>query len=207
MIQCRQPTRKQLTIGHPLRHSVKDAEVDSARQVHEIVADAAYMTGSEHGETVAQHDPIEVAAVGGATLAPGTADHLGIVAGSGNLKGHRIHGREHVEIEETVVERRDQRVGDEMREPHQVAVLWRRVDDDEIRTSLRSRDGVLEGIELGPLVPVDARSFTAIDADVLGLLQTHSEALGPGTAIVHIVSETALPAIKVDGGHALSGLE
>ena len=55
-----------------------------------------------------------------------------IVALAGHREGRGIDRAEHVEIDEAVVERRDQRVGHRMGEPHQVAVGARRVDDDEI---------------------------------------------------------------------------
>ena len=67
-----------------------------------------------------------------AALPARLAHHLGVMAGAGHREGRGIDRAEHVEIDEAVVERRDQRVGHRMGEPHQIAVVAGRIDDDEI---------------------------------------------------------------------------
>lgn len=64
----------------------------------------------------------------------------------------RIDRDEHVEVDESVVERRDQRVGHRMGQPHQISVVAGRIDDDEI---VRVLDGIDRGgelVELGRLI-------------------------------------------------------
>lgn len=64
----------------------------------------------------------------------------------------RIDRDEHVEVDESVVERRDQRVGHRMGQPHQISVVAGRIDDDEI---VRVLDGIDRGgelVELGCLI-------------------------------------------------------
>ena len=65
---------------------------------------------------------------------------------------------EHVEIDEAVVERRDQRIRHRMREPHQVGVVAGRIDDDEVVGLLDRADRLGEAAELRCLVLVDPQT-------------------------------------------------
>jgi hypothetical protein len=65
---------------------------------------------AERRQPVSQHDP-----VGGAEKLAAPAarflHHIGVMAGAGDAEGFGIDRAEHIEIDKTVVERRDQRIG------------------------------------------------------------------------------------------------
>ena len=94
-------------------------------------------------------------AVDQAPLPAGVADHLGVVALAGDRIGGRVDGAEHVEVDEAVVERRDQRIGHGMGEPREIAVGARRIDDDEIVRLLDRADRLGKAGELDRLVLVE----------------------------------------------------
>jgi hypothetical protein len=142
-----------------------------------------------------------------AALAPDVAHHLRVMA----LSCHRViggvDGAEHVEIEEAVVDRRDQRVGHRMGQPHQVAVGARRIDDDEVETALDRRHRLHELKELGILVLGDLHGLAELDAAMHRQLEVEVGAARPGGAVVDVAGEALLAAVEVDGGDALAGLQ
>ena len=93
-------------------------------------ADKAFVARGQRRQAVAQHDPVRVRLAGRKALASRVLDGAGIVADAGDAEVFRIDVAEHVEVDEAVIERRDQRVGHRVRQPRQIVVVAGRVDDD-----------------------------------------------------------------------------
>ena len=104
---------------------------------------------------------------------------------------------EQVEIEEAVVERRDQRIGQGMREARQRGVGARRVDHDEIAVG---QLGQGRGQPVGLVVAPGDRAVRrrAFDRDVARQGQRHQHAGGRRLAVVDIAGEGALARVAVD---------
>jgi hypothetical protein len=68
------------------------------------------------------------------------------------LAGNRIHLSHDAEINEAVIDRRDQSIGQRMGETGQIGVEARRVDDDEVGASLDLAHGLPEQIELDAMI-------------------------------------------------------
>ena len=144
-------------------------------------------------------------AVDDAALAARLAHHLGVVARAGDREGRGIDGAEHVEIDEAVVERRDQRVGHRMREPHQVGVGARRIDHDEVVDVLDRVDRLGEAGELGRLVLVEPRACRrARCRNATGSFEVEPGARRPGAAVLDVMGEALLAGVEIDGGDPLA---
>ena len=83
---------------------------------------------------------------------------------AGDGIGRGIDGSQHVEIEETVIDRRHQRIGHRMREPHRIAVVAGRIDHNEIKGVLDRTDGIRELLEFRILVVGDLHGLPELDA-------------------------------------------
>jgi hypothetical protein len=94
-----------------------------------------------------------------------------------------------------------------VREPHQVAVGRRGVDDDEVVGVLDGGDGLGEVGELDRLVVLDLGTLGARNVIVRGDFQRQAGPFGPGPPVLHVVGEALLPAVEVDRGDALAGLQ
>src|SRR5437867_1769483 len=88
--------------------------------------------------------PWPAARVERAALAARVPYQLRVVAFACHGIGGGIDGPQHVEIEETVIDWRHQRVGHRMCQPHQVAVVAGGIDHDEIESTLNRADGIHE---------------------------------------------------------------
>ena len=128
-----------------------------------------------------------------AALAARLTDHLGEMAGAGDREGRGIHRAKHVEVDEAVVEWRDQRIGHRMGEPHQVAVVAGRVDDHEVMAVLERVHRLGERAELRHLVVDDLVAIGAGDAVVRGKIELELRMLAPSAAIFDVVREALLP--------------
>jgi len=129
----------------------------------ETFPDQPLVARTEHGKAVADHDPVDSGVIDHAALPPRLAHHVGEMAGARHRKSHRVDSREHVEIDEAVVERCDQRIGHRMRKPHQIAVVPRRIDDNEIVRVFDRIDGGSKFAELRGLIFGNQRTVGARD--------------------------------------------
>ena len=170
-----------------------------------LVGDELLVARSEHRQPVADHDPVGAGAVELAALAPRIAHHLRIMALAGHRIGRGVDGSEHVEIEEAVVDRRHQRIGHRVRQPHQVAVGTRGIDHDEIEGPLDRAHRVHELLEFGGFIVGDLHGLAELDAAMHGNFEIEAGAARPGAAVVDVTGETLLAAIEIDGGDALAG--
>src|SRR5262245_4047620 len=98
---------------------------------------------------------------------------------AGNRVGCRLDAGENVEIEEAVVERRDQRIRHGMREPGEMVVGARGIDDDEIMAVLDGGERVDEGGEFNRFVVVKTLRASARDAKMQGHPQLGAALAGP----------------------------
>src|SRR5664279_5722344 len=129
------------------------------------------------------------------------------MAFSGDAEIGRIEGGEHVEIEEAVVERRDQRVGHRMGEPHQISVVAGRIDHHHVVAVLERTDSLREVGEFLRLVGFQRIALGPLHAVMRRQIKRDARALAPGAAVLDVMGETFLPAVEIDGRHALAGLE
>ena len=207
VVERRQSARKELAIDDALGKPVDGAKTELPAELIDPLADQALVARSERRQAVAHDDPVGEAAVHQAALAPRLAHHLRVMADPGQHEARRIDRAEHVEIDEAVVERRDQRVGHRMREPHEVGIGARRIDDHEIMGALDRAHRLGEGAEFLRFDLVKAQAATACDAIMRGELELDARARRPVAAIVEVVGKAALAGIEIDRGDALAGLQ
>jgi hypothetical protein len=93
-----------------------------------------------------------------------------------------------------------------MRQPHQVAVRPRRIDDNEIESMLDSADRIHELPAFGSFIVDDLHGLAVLDATVHGDLEIETGAARPGVPVVDVAGEALLAAIEIYGGHPLACL-
>src|SRR5262249_3958235 len=131
-IEQREAAREQLAKDHALSETRRKTEADPARQLFQQPPDIALVLGIQAAEAVAHHDPIDrPAAIDGALLSLIPA-HLAIAARLQDLLAVMVDAAEQVEVKEAVVQGRDQRIRQGMRQPRQRSIGTRRINDDEI---------------------------------------------------------------------------
>jgi hypothetical protein len=118
------------------------------------------------------------------------------VAGPADLEGPGIDAAEHFEIDKTVVERRDQRVGQGMRKPHQIIIVTGGIDDDHAASACQRIDA--GGFMFG------SGTMDVAKTEMIENFKIASNLPGPGAPILDEVGETFLPGIEIDGGDALA---
>src|SRR6185437_5240195 len=103
-----------------------------------------------------------------------------------------------------VIDRRDQRIGERVRETGQVRVEAGRVDNEEINLALDLRHGLAEQIELEFLVFLDR--ITARQRQVImgGVRQLQTTVLDPAATVPNIGREGLLAAVDIDRRHPKS---
>jgi hypothetical protein len=129
------------------------------------------------------------------------------VPGARNRERFGVERAERVEIDETVVERRDQDVRGAVGLPHQSAVVAGRVDDDELVRRDERVQRFRERLRRCGMALRARTEVALVEADVRGQFEFAGDALRPCAPVLDIVAEAALPAVEVDGGHALAALE
>ena len=127
-------------VGHP--------EAQLHRQAAQAGVDLLLVARGDVGHAVAHDDPVEDRIIRLAALAPSVAHRGRILRMLDDLVADRIDAGEHVEIDKAVVHRRDQRVGDAMRQPVEERVGARRVDHHEIVAGLDVGEAFGEAAEL-----------------------------------------------------------
>ena len=92
----------------------------------------AFVAGVETGEPVAHDDPVDGAAIGQSAPLALLPDRLGIDTGALDLLALAIEAGQQIEVEKTVVQRRDQDVRVGMADARKARIAARRIDDDEV---------------------------------------------------------------------------
>src|ERR1700723_419282 len=93
------------------------------------------------------------------------------------LERMRIDLTEHVKVDETVVKRCDQGIGHRMSKPHQVGVVSRRIDNDEIAIALHRAHRSGESLEFLCLDLIEPRPSSARDPTMLGMSALYARPL------------------------------
>src|SRR5262245_50975932 len=105
-----------------------------------------------------------------------------------------------------------------MSEPHQKSSVAGRIDHQKVIAALDRADGGGEVGDLRRLVGFDRAALGALDAVMRRQLELNTcapgpqiklniWARGPGAAVLDVMGEGFLPAVKIDGGNALASLE
>ena len=94
-----------------------------------------------------------------------------------------------------------------MGKPHQVGIVTRRIDDDEIVGLLDRADGLGKGREFLGFNFVEPHAEAAGDAIMRRDVELDARAPRPIAAIFDVMSEAFLPRIEIYGGDALAGLQ
>ena len=93
-----------------------------------------------------------------------------------------------------------------MRQPHQVRVRTRRVDDDEIERALDGAHRFHELLEFGVFIVGDLHRLAELDAEMHRHFERQTGAARPCVAVADVTGEALLAAVEIDGGDALAGL-
>src|SRR5947208_2563204 len=105
-----QTARKQLAKDDALGEPRRQAKADALGKLLEEPADVAFVAGVETGEPVAHDDPVDGAAIGQSAPLALLPDRLSIDTGALDLLALAIEAGQQIEVEKTVVQRRDQDV-------------------------------------------------------------------------------------------------
>jgi hypothetical protein len=111
----RQPLGEQLAVDNPLAKARDHPEADPPRELVECRADAAQIVRIDMLEAVAKDHPVDALAGRLRPLGAAVPDQLGVEAGLGHLEIFRVDLADEIEVDEAVVHRRDERVGQEDR--------------------------------------------------------------------------------------------
>ena len=156
------------------------------------------------GHAVAHDDPVDDDIVGLAALAARIAHGGGVLRVFDDLVADRIDAREHVEIDEAVVHRRDQRVGDAVGETAEECVRTGRVDHDEIVVVLDLGEAIHQlaqfvALGLGDRV-LDGRRHV----EVARHGERNALVARPAAAVFDVAGERKLPAVKINRRHGVA---
>src|SRR5213075_1479834 len=95
-----------------------------------------------------------------------------------------------------------------MGKPHQVTVIRRGVDDQEIMPGLhRSHHGLFKSRKIGALVVIEPRAYGSWNGEVVWDWQLQTSAPRPIATVLDVTRKAFLPAVEVDCGHTLAGLQ
>jgi drug/metabolite transporter (DMT)-like permease len=151
MLSCFTPTSRRSSRVSPrgnssrkITRSLKPGRRAKADALGELFQRLAHLFLVHHllrAQTVAHHHPVDGFQPGLRAQLPRAPDHFGIDRGAEDLFAIGIDMGQQVEIDETVVERRDQRVGEAMGHLAQPGVRAGAVDQDEIAAVLQRGDG------------------------------------------------------------------
>src|SRR5690348_5946250 len=144
VIERSEAERKKFAENDPLSQPFHATEFKSPREFLEPFADEPLVARTKRRKPVAQHDPVDRALAKNPALTARFVHHAGIVARACHRKSLSVDSAQHVQINKTVVEGRDQYVGDGMRKAVEMAVMPRRVDDYKIIRRRQRIDEVAE---------------------------------------------------------------
>ena len=206
-IERGEPDRKQFAEDDAIVQPVGDAEPQLARQARNAEGDLARVVAGDRRHAVAHHHPVDDSVVDNSPLAPRLHHQVGVLGDRAALRTVVVDAREHVDVDEAVVERRNQRVGQRMGEPHQIGIVGRRVDDDELVVVLDGADRLGEQRELMRLVGAHVVGFAAPHRAMARQLDRPRGVARPRTAILEEAGQRLLAGVEVDAGDLAAGLE
>ena len=181
---------EQFAINHPLAKAGDDAKANALGQLIKRIRHTAHVARLDMLQTVAQNHPVDGRSI---RLGAGFAripDKLCIKAWARHLIAYRVDLTDKIEIDKTVVHRRNQRIcplGGHARKP--VVPAWR-VDDEKISIG-------------GKFVKLLGKMFKALA--IMRQMARHGQRpVNPRDsrcAVVEIAPKRALAVIKVKRGH------
>ena len=127
--------------------------------------------------------------------------------GLGYLMGQRIDCAKRAKIEKAVIERRQQRIREQMGKPHQIAVVRRRIDHQEIDRVSEAVNSGFERCKFLGFVVLQQRSFSTGDTAVDGGLQRKPSTACPNPPVLDIAREAFLIAIEIDRANGLAVID
>lgn len=142
-----------------------------------------------------------------ATLAARFEHEIGIMRDKASMRAIVMHAREHVDVDEALVNGRNQRVGKRMRKPHQAGIACRRIDHHEFVGMLDRRDCFGERGEFHRFVIAHIIGSAAIERMVQRQLDRRRRRLRPGAAVLQKTRQRPLAYIEIDRGDAITGLQ
>src|SRR5471032_227616 len=105
-------------------------------------------------------------------LAARLLHHLGVVAGAGDAESLGIDGAKHIEVDETVVQRRNQGIGHRMNVPRQNAVMTGGIDHNKGMALRQRTDGIGERLAIVIIGSIETQMF--------GNFEVAANVLSPG---------------------------
>ena len=206
-VKRRQAKGEQFTEDDALGNAVSQTATKLHRQVLQAFGNAGLVSGGKMGKPVSHHDPVEQRIVDGMAVAARLAHHLRIMGNLDDLAGRRINPAQNVEIDVGIVQRSDQRVSHGMGKPHQVTVMSRRVDDDEIVFVFNALHDLGETAQFFRFVFEGAVMATA-DQMVMGGMGNGKLVLArPVAAVFEIARQAQLPRIEIDARNSMTAVE
>lgn len=199
--------REQLAVNHPVAEAAREAEAYSGRKLLKSFSHRALVVRACCRKPVAHDDPVDIAR--DPRHRPALArvpHHFRIETGTKKLARFRVEPREKIEIDKTVIQGGDDRVGVRMRKAGQMRVGARAVDHDEMAVGQRLQ-GRREMLRFGA-----ARFFAAVDRGWFDpRLRREMKAgvfrLSERPTIFHIPRKTALTHVEVDRRNTVSAFE
>ena len=206
-IERGQADREQFSENDAVVQTVGEAVAELARQSADADGDLLGVVAGERGDAVAHHHPIDHAVVDDAALASRLQHEIGVVGDGAAPIAIVMDAREHVDVDVGIVERRDQRVGQRMGEPHQIGIAGRSVDDHEFVVVLDVADGLREVGEFLGLVGAHVVAFATPHRAMARQLDRPARMLGPRGAIFEKARHRLLPRVEIDAGDLVARLQ
>ena len=188
--------QEELAEDDPFVEAVEAAAADAPGELLQGQADALFVARVERAEPVAQYDPVDrPAAIHGAALPP-FPDGLAVDARAEHARRRAADPGEQVEIDEAVVDRRDQDIGAGNRVAGQRIVGAGTIEHDRV---VRRGQPVDQGVGLAAF----RGPFRRAAGDAVMLRQVQAQALAPSeiAAVLDIAGERALMAVQIDARH------
>src|ERR1700722_15444933 len=92
-----------------------------------------------------------------------------------------------------------------MRQPHQIAIVTGRIDDNQAIGSPEGIDGLGQRLSSGGLI-FDTGIIDSAETKMIWNFEVARDVFGPSASVLDIMRETSLPRVEVDGGNALARL-
>jgi hypothetical protein len=166
-------------------------QADPARKLREGLADPAHVARLDVLHAVAQHHPIDARTAKLRPLGAAVPDQLCVEAGPTDPVGFRVDLADEVEIDETVVDRRDQRVGTDHRCARVGIIAPGCVHHDDIDILRHALEGGLDRLSPGR---------------IKGIVERHRQ-LGSGAlhcrgTVVEVAAKGSLARVEIERAHA-----
>jgi hypothetical protein len=141
------------------------------------------------------------------TLRPGIVHHCGVMAGAGDFQSLGVKHAQHIEVNETVIQRRDQGVRHGMNQLDDGCLISGRVNDDIAMRTGKPGERVHEGVANGFVGGLIQWRVLVSQTNMCGNFQVCTDGLAPSAPVFDVASKTPLPHIDVDSRNAVARFE